>query len=43
VAGTTSAGQKPTLVAIGPEPVPPLPPKVTIGPEPVPPLPPKSR
>jgi hypothetical protein len=29
VAGTaTSAGQKPTLVAIGPEPVPPVPPGV---------------
>jgi hypothetical protein len=38
VAGTaTFAGQKPTLVAIGPEPVPfPPPTHVTIGPEPVP-------
>jgi hypothetical protein len=44
VAGTTNlAGQKPMLLAIGPEPVPPLPPKVAIGPEPVPPLPPRAQ
>jgi len=33
------AGQKPMLVAIGPEPVPPPPHSVAIGPEPVPPPP----
>jgi hypothetical protein len=44
VAGTTtSAGQKSTLVAIGPEPVPPMPPRVAIGPEPVPPMPPRRQ
>jgi hypothetical protein len=44
VAGTaTSAGQKPTVVAIGPEPYPPLPAGLTIGPEPYPPLPPGTR
>ena len=41
VGGTSFAGQKPTLIAIGVEPVPPLPKptQVAIGVEPVPPLP----